>query len=422
MIVQCDQCQAAYEVEESQVGDQGLAVVCTACQHSFRVVRKTFFVSAGLNAEEKVQAIEAPRAQLPGEAKASPPTPATEVAAVEPRVVERRSPSATPRPSMPRRRITDEGHEQQSSGSGWKTLFLMILATAGGVMWLRHAHPEYYRSARHEIDRQVDGLLSSVQGKKIVDPAAKQHYLKGRGEAAFDTQEHYLKAIAAYRKAIEVDPTYATAHGALSEAAAELAQIFTLQGNSQEAKTWSEETLSSATRGLTIDAQNVEAHRGLAAYERLQGQFVKAQEHLNEANLRDGNGVDTLVALARNYLNKAGLEDMAERYLNKALALDERSVRAHRYLAVTYERQNHLALAAEQWQKVLDLNQEHTLALQELERVRASIDKKAAPPVAVQPPAAVPAPKLAAKSQPVAPVPAPAEEPAEEPAAPAQTE
>ena len=113
----------------------------------------------------------------------------------------------------------------------------------------------------------------------------------------------------------------------------------------------------------------------MAAYERIQGNFVKSQELLNQLLASNPNDAEILVLMGRNYLTKTGLEDVAEKYLVKAISLNDLSIRAHRYLALTLARNQERDEALKEWQKVRDLNAQHELAVQSIERLESENQK-----------------------------------------------
>jgi predicted Zn finger-like uncharacterized protein len=374
MIIQCEKCQVSYQIEEDQVGQEGLAFGCSSCGHKFRVVRKTFFLVEGLEKDNSVETVVPPRA---AESSAPSPEPKSESIAQEVRTPsqtptdfkEISSPTLRSRSSVsPSIRISRRGISLPPK-STWRPYLLLLLAGVLIFFGWRQFFPETHHRTVKKIDQETKNIVQSLREESAVSPQAKQFYLQGRAEAFMDTLDAYQNAIGFYQKAIEVDENYAAVFGAYSEAAGEIASIFLLSQQREEAQPWLEEALRKGTRGLTLDPENLESLRGLAAYERLNSRFVPCQEFLDRALKIAPEDHEVFIALGRHYLTKEDLLELAEKYLNKAVVLDERSIRAQRYSAVLMERQKRLSEALGHWQKVLELNSQHSIAQVELNRI-----------------------------------------------------
>ncbi len=159
----------------------------------------------------------------------------------------------------------------------------------------------------------------------------------------------------------------------------EIAEIHWLAKRKSVARPWIDQALQMSTKATTLDATNLESQRALAAYDRLQNNFVKAQEKLNQAISQDPNDADTYIQMARLFLTRKGLEDTAQQYLEKALKINDRSIRAHRYQAITQDRKQHHDKARSHWNKVLELNQEHQMAQFEVARLTKKLSRKLHP-------------------------------------------
>ena len=368
MIINCEKCKTSHEVKETDIGENGLGLTCSSCQHQFRLVRKVFYLVEDLKEEHNLtpqKAVAASPEQVEQEKQK------TQEPEIRP---QSRGPDTTMRGKIPPKKIPLNlpTRPVESSSKVFTLRFMLLLALTLGMgwVWLRVVHPDAFKKTVGKMEINPQNFLQNIQPKVDLPSPGKKDYLQGRGIAVFDTPDKYKLAIQFYRKAIEKDENLDSAHGALAEASAELAEYFSKKGKEKEAKKWLEETLRSATRSVTLNNHSIEGHRGLAAYERLKGNFVESQEHLNQVMISDPEDVEIYISMGRNYLMKQGLEEMAEKYLKKALQINERSIRANRYMAVVYERIKKYDLSVAHWQKVLDLNQAHQLAKFEMDRIK----------------------------------------------------
>ncbi|MGC3998906.1 MAG: tetratricopeptide repeat protein [Anaeromyxobacter sp.] len=71
MDVRCERCRARYTIDDAQVGPAGLALQCTACGHTFKVVKKELVVTLPVKPGERAEAVPA-SAPIPASAAPVP--------------------------------------------------------------------------------------------------------------------------------------------------------------------------------------------------------------------------------------------------------------------------------------------------------------------------------------------------------------
>ena len=142
-------------------------------------------------------------------------------------------------------------------------------------------------SIEDQIARSVAKALQRTMGRTPIGPTthdlvAYDLYLKARHEESLIlTREHFDNAVAAYRAAIERDPSFA-------EAYAGLAETYSLMDHRPDLTTLDpKETYSlaveAAEKALSIDPDSVEAHTALGHIDMHLGRFQESESHLNRA-------------------------------------------------------------------------------------------------------------------------------------------
>ncbi len=159
------------------------------------------------------------------------------------------------------------------------------------------------------------GNVASVGGTKNM--AAYEAFLKGRQAWNSDTASGYREAVPHFLQAIELDPDFALAHGALAEAYVSLAN----EGQ-EPAKKMFPLARASAERALALDNRIVQAHTALAEYAfHYEWDYEKSDRYLQQALAVDPNysaAHDRLSGhlLIRNRLKEALAECSRAKELN----------------------------------------------------------------------------------------------------------
>ena len=147
--------------------------------------------------------------------------------------------------------------------------------------------------------------------------AAYEAFLKGRQAWNSDTASGYREAVQQFLQAIELDPDFALAHGALAEAYVSVAN-----NGLEPAKKMFPLARVSAERALALDNRIVQAHTALAEY-------------------------------AFHYLWDY---EKSDRYLQQALAVDPNYSAAHARLSGHFEIRNRLKEALAEGRRARELN------------------------------------------------------------------
>lgn len=250
--------------------------------------------------------------------------------------------------------------------------------------------PALLISARQKAGaKDFDGALAVVDGVVTRNPANTEAW-KLKGDLLLYTKNQPDEALAAYRKALEVDPKYGQAHGAIlsvllqqgkiDDAALQLEQLKGFAANSPQVKFFeaqlayqkkdfkrvrellqpllqqapgSAQLLQLAgaaelqlgavaqaeiylSRATQIAPQLVPARRLLIATYMRSGQPAKALAALNAVADKDGNIEPALYSLAGEVYLQSGDAKKAEAYFAKALKLDPDNARKRIAVALTH--------------------------------------------------------------------------------------
>lgn len=172
------------------------------------------------------------------------------------------------------------------------------------------------------------------------DPAAYEHYLRGRGTLLQLTKEDTERAIREFEAAVALDPRYAAARAGLANAAAQMRKGF---ASGEESKHWGARAKEEAARALELAPDLAEAHEALAAVYRYdEFDFERVMDESGRAiALNPDLGLPHLYRSAGAF--HLGLIDTAEREARAGIDLDrERPIEAVRLLGAS-------ALARGKW-------------------------------------------------------------------------
>jgi len=182
-------------------------------------------------------------------------------------------------------------------------------------------------SIEDQIARSVAKALQRTMGKTPVGPtthdiAAYDLYLTARHEEALMTREHFDKAIAGYRAAIDRDPSFA-------EAYAGLAETYSLMDHrpglsNLDPKESYALAVQAAEKALSLDPDSVEAHTALGHIDMHLGHFDEAESHLNRA-LQLNPNFSTALLWHGVLLRALGRGAQSRELLARAMRLDPRS-------------------------------------------------------------------------------------------------
>jgi TolB-like protein/Flp pilus assembly protein TadD len=141
-------------------------------------------------------------------------------------------------------------------------------------------------SIEDQISRSVAKALQRTMGRGSASPSTRDItaydlYLKARHEESTLTRENFDNAVAAFRAAIDRDPSFAEAYGGLAE-------TYSLMDHRPgltplDPKETYALALEAANKALSLDPDSVEAHTALGHIDMHLGRFDEARMHLQRA-------------------------------------------------------------------------------------------------------------------------------------------
>jgi tetratricopeptide (TPR) repeat protein len=179
---------------------------------------------------------------------------------------------------------------------------------------------------------KMTGDEPGINKKYTSSNDAYQLYLKGRYHWSRRTRDDILKSIDNYKKAIELDPNFALAYAAMSEA-------YNSMGKNPDVppKDCIPLAKAAATRALEIDPLLPQAHSALADSLALYDwNWAESERHFKKAQELDPNISYTYVAYGSSYLAPVGKADEAVLALEKAVALEPAAMINNCLLTTTY--------------------------------------------------------------------------------------
>jgi TolB-like protein/DNA-binding winged helix-turn-helix (wHTH) protein/Tfp pilus assembly protein PilF len=248
-------------------------------------------------------------------------------------------------------------------------------------------------SLETDVARAIAGEIESSLGEQPkmrnvssgwVQPEAYDAYLRGRFESAMQTEKGFKAGLSAYQKAlaldskcaatwaglaaaydrganmgllaprdafpkakkaalraIEIDPSYPSAHVFLADV------ILTMDWNWAEAE-------HQIQQALALNPNDAYAHEWYGLYFTLSGEDERAKQELDRAAELDPLSTERMfTAAVVSY--RAGLLDDAETKLTRALDINSNHLLARQLLAAVYEREGKYARAVEQTSMALRL-------------------------------------------------------------------
>jgi len=183
-----------------------------------------------------------------------------------------------------------------------------------------------------KMQLRLSGDEKAIAKKYTNSNEAYQLYLKGRYHWSRRTKEDIIKAIDNYKRAIELDPSFALAYAATAEA-------YNSMGKNPDAppKDCIPLAKQAAARALEIDPMLAQAHSALADSLALYDwDWAESERHFKKALELDPNISYTYVAYGGSYLEPVGKADEAVASLEKAVALEPSAMIDNCILTTTY--------------------------------------------------------------------------------------
>lgn len=190
--------------------------------------------------------------------------------------------------------------------------------------------------AARDIGQQIRGNASPPtpfpQPRKVrpVNPDAYEAYLRGRYFLAQRSREGISKALADFKRAVDLDPEYGSAYAGLANAYIVADQYDVVTGVFPKAR-------AAAEKSLALDDSIASAHAALGQYFFLyEFNFAEAGKQYQRALQLDPSDVMARTWYARNYLMYTGRLDEAVLEMKRAQQLDPLSLITTTSLGLVY--------------------------------------------------------------------------------------
>lgn len=202
-----------------------------------------------------------------------------------------------------------------------------------------------------ELDVKAREALSEGGAR---EPGAYEHYLEGRGYLQrYDQPGNIDSAIAALKRAVEADDSYAPAYAALGDA-------YWLRFNDTRDKQWADAALESAEQAVELNPRLAVGRVTLGEIYRRTGRFDEATVQFQRALELDPLNAQARSGLARVYV-AIGQEKRAEELYRRAVSARPDDWRNHSALGVFYHRMGRLDEAIEEFERVEQLTPNNPL-------------------------------------------------------------
>jgi TolB-like protein/Tfp pilus assembly protein PilF len=260
------------------------------------------------------------------------------------------------------------------AGNRLRVTAKLVAAEDGYHLWSQNYDREMTDvfALQDDIARSIAGVLQaklSPTDRMIVAPTrdleAYEHHLKGRELSTVWTSESLSKAISSFHRAIALDPRFTPAYAGLAEA-------YSLVDHTSPPRLFTDEeaygrAVAAARKALEIDADSAEAHAALGHIFLHQGSFAESERHLRRAIELNPNSASAhqwygLLLVHTNRPIEGG------RHARKAEALDPLSPQIHYLVTVTLSHAGEFDAAIEASRKGLEIAPDHVGLLRSLAR------------------------------------------------------
>jgi tetratricopeptide (TPR) repeat protein len=157
----------------------------------------------------------------------------------------------------------------------------------------------------------------------------------------FYNQKEYSKAIQAYQKVIELDPTYVEAYN-------NLGIIYQMMGDVDRA-------FGACQKATEINPRYQKAYNNLGILLLLKGRYEEALEAFQKALAINPNNIESHINLGILFMKKGQSDEAIESY-QKALAINPLHRETHYNIALLYEQLENFELAISHYQQFIQLS------------------------------------------------------------------
>jgi Flp pilus assembly protein TadD len=204
---------------------------------------------------------------------------------------------------------------------------------------------------KEEASRQSWAIRKEEGGKATWASDVLIHFNRG---VHFSNQRETIKAIQAYQKVLEIDPTYVEAYN-------NLGILYQEMGDFEKAR-------KAYQMAVDINPHYEKALNNLGILYYLQGRYEESMGALQRALEVNPNNVESLINLGILFKKRGQLEQAMESF-QKALTLNPLQGEIHYNLGLVYEQAKKFQLAIEHYQTFINLSAKtHSVLVREVRR------------------------------------------------------
>ncbi len=191
---------------------------------------------------------------------------------------------------------------------------------------------------KEEVPSKSIGVKQDGEKDRTMTADVLNHFNSG---VTFYNQKEFSKAIQAYQKVIELDPTYVEAYN-------NMGIIYQMLGNADRA-------FGAYQKATEINPRYEKGYNNLGILLLLKGRYEEALEAFQKALAVNSNNIESHINLGILYKKKGQWDKAIESY-QKALAIDPLHRETHYNIALLYEQLENLELAISHYQQFIQLS------------------------------------------------------------------
>ena len=191
---------------------------------------------------------------------------------------------------------------------------------------------------KEEVSSKSIGVEQEGEKDRTLTSDVLNYFNSG---VTFYDQKEFSKAIQAYQKVIELDPTYVEAYN-------NMGIIYQMLGNADRA-------FGAYQKATEINPRYEKGYNNLGILLLLKGRYEEALEAFEKALAVNPNNIESHINLGILYKKKGQWEKAIESY-QRALAIDPLYKETHYNIALLYEQLENLELAISHYQQFIQLS------------------------------------------------------------------
>ncbi len=194
------------------------------------------------------------------------------------------------------------------------------------------------RTQKEEVSSKSIGVEQEGEKDRTLTSDVLNHFNSG---VTFYNQKEFSKAIQAYQKVIELDPTYVEAYN-------NMGIVYQMLGNADRA-------FGAYQKATEINPRYEKGYNNLGILLLLKGRYEEALGSFQKALAVNPDNIEAHINLGILYKKKGQWEKAIESY-QKALAIDPLHRETHYNIALLYEQLENLELAISHYQQFIQLS------------------------------------------------------------------